>query len=106
MPFTSNNTYSQVSLSMQSPTEPDQCKVLSVLWNPNSDSFVVDFSEIAEVAFTLQATKRNAVSLIRRFYDPFGFFALVTIRFKMLFQKLCRNKLEWDYTLPEELLRQ
>ena len=44
------------------------------------------------------------VSLIGRFYDPLGFLAPVTIRFKVLFQKLCRDKLDWDESLPEELM--
>jgi len=46
------------------------------------------------------------VSLIGRFYDPLGFLAPVTIKFKVFFQKLCRDKLEWDVSLPEELVKE
>ena len=46
------------------------------------------------------------VSLIGRFYDPLGFLALVTIKFKVFMQKLCRDKLEWDVKLPEDLIKE
>ena len=65
-----------------------------------------DVSELTQVAITLQPTKRNLVSLIGRFYDPLGFLAPITIRFKILFQKLCRDKLEWDDPLPDDLLQE
>lgn len=63
-----------------------------------------DFSELAQVAANLQATKRNLVRLVGRFYDLLWFLALITIKFKILFQKLCRNKLDWDSPLPNDLL--
>ena len=58
------------------------------------------------MATGLQPTKRNVVSLVGRFYDPLGFLSSVTIRFKILFQRLCHNKLRWDDNLPKELLRE
>ena len=63
-----------------------------------------DVSSLAQVATESQPTKRNVVSLVGRFYNPLGFLSPITIRFKILFQRLCRNKLGWDDTLPEELL--
>ena len=44
--------------------------------------------------------------LVGRIYDPLGFLAPVTIKFKILYQKLCKSKLEWDCDLPEELLKE
>ena len=55
-----------------------------------------DFSELAQVAANLQATKRNLVRLVGRFYDLLWFLALITIKFKILFQKLCHKKLYRD----------
>ena len=49
-------------------------------------------------------TKRNAVSLATRFYDPLGIISLITVRFKQLFQKLYERKLYWDENLIGELL--
>ena len=36
-------------------------------------------------------------------YDPLGLVSPVIISFKILFQELCRCKVEWDETLPEVL---
>ena len=43
------------------------------------------------------------MSLIGKFYDPLGFLSPVIIRFKVLLQKLCQCKTDWDKIIPEEL---
>ncbi len=96
LPDPSSETYAQAVLGAHTAAEPTECKVLGVPWNPSSDRLVFDVSELAKAATSLQPTKRNLVSLIGRFYDPLGFLAPITIRFKILFQRLCRDKLEWD----------
>ena len=75
-------------------------KILGVPWNPTNDCLIFNVAELPRLASCLQPTKRNVVTLIGKFYDPLGFLAPVTIRFKVLFQKLCRNKLEWDVNVP------
>ena len=87
-------------------TNQGDVKVLGITWNPNSDSLKFDFSELSAAADNLQPTKRNVISLIGRIYDPLGFLAPFTIRFKILFQKLCQFKVDWDCDLPEELLKE
>lgn len=62
----------------------DEVKVLGIIWNHNSDMLIFDLSSLFAVANELQPTKRNVVSLIGRFYDPLGFLAPITIRFKIL----------------------
>ena len=71
-------------------------KVLGVPWNTTCDCLIFDISELAQVATKLLPTKRNVVSLAGRFYDPLGFLTPVTIRFKLLFQRLCQGKVAWD----------
>jgi len=83
-----------------------EVKVLVVTWNPHNDSLVLDLSDLSVAADSLQPTKRNLVGLIGRIYDPLGFLVPITIKFKILFQKLCQSKLEWDCDLPEELLKE
>lgn len=97
-------TYAEATLGMPQTLEAEEHKVLGVLWNPSSDHFIFDVTELASIASTLEPTKRNLVSVIGRFYDPLGFLAPIVIQFKVLFRKLCQNKVEWDSTLPEELI--
>ena len=52
----------------------------------------------------MEPTKRNVVSIVGRFYDPLGFLAPVVLRFKLLFQRLCVNKMDWDQSLTDFLL--
>ena len=81
--------------------------MLGVTWNPCSDSSgFTSQIDLSVAADNLRPTKRDLVSLVGRIYDPLGFLAPVTIKFKILFQKLCKSKLEWDCNLPEELLKE
>ena len=89
-----------------SPATREEIKVLGVTWDPDSDLVIFDLSDLSAAAHDLQATKRNVVSLIGRFYDPLGFIAPITIKFKILFQKLCQSKLDWDHDLSGDLLRE
>ena len=72
-------------------------KGLGVTWNPCSDSLGFDLSDLSVAADNLQPTERNLVSLVGRIYNPLRFLVPITIKFKILFQKLCKSKLEWDY---------
>ena len=100
----STETYAQTMLGTPPPSGSDECEILGVLWNPSSDYLIFDISELAQVAANLQPTKRNLVSLIGKFYDPLGFLAPITIRYKVLFQRLCQDKIDWDDPLPESIL--
>ena len=40
-----------------------------------------------------------------RFYDPLGVVSPCTVQFKVLFQKLCEAKLDWDEPMSGELLK-
>ena len=52
----------------------------------------------------MKPTKRNAIGLIGRFYDPLGFLAPIVIKFKILMQELCRARIAWDDEIPQPLL--
>ena len=99
-------TYAEATLGGLQCMDVGEHKVLGVSWNPNSDQLIVDVTELAQLATTVQPTKRNLISVIGKFYDPLGLLAPVTIRFKILFQILCQRKLEWDNPLPEELIQE
>lgn len=98
-----DESYAQATLRIAPTLGAEEHEILGVPWNPTSNCLIFDVAELARLAKHLQPTKRNVASLIGRFYAPLGFLAPVTIKFKVLFQRLCQDKLEWDANLPEEL---
>ena len=97
---------SETTLGISQPLKMEEHKVLGVPWNPESDQLMFDVSDLAKAAIDLKPTKRNLVSLIGRFYDPLGFLSPVIIRFKILFQKLCQCKSDWDEIIVSELMEE
>lgn len=89
-------TYSEATLGVSQTSKMGEHKVLGVPWNPESDQFLFDVTDLARLALDLHPTKRNLVSLIGKFYDPLGYLSPVVIRFKILFQKLCQCRSDWD----------
>ena len=47
-------------------------KVLGILWDENSDTFVYDFKEISELAHSLPLTKRNLLKILATYYYLLG----------------------------------
>ena len=88
-----NETYAKSILGSTQLIQPGEQKILGVSWN------VANLSGIARLATELDPTKRNIVSLVRRFYDPFGYLSPITICFKVLIQDLCELKIDWDQPL-------
>ena len=76
-------------------------KVLGVQWDSSSDQLAFDICNTAEV---VDPTKRNVIGIVSRFYDPLGVLALLTIRFKIFFQKVCVKGVDWDQPFTGELL--
>ncbi len=79
-------------------------KILGIRWNYTNDNLLVNLKELALHANQLDLSKRNIVGIASRVYDPVGFVSPVTIRFKVLFQELCEEKVDWDKHLPQHLL--
>ena len=82
----------------------EECQVLGIRWNIEHDKLIFDFGDICDRMRSADPTKRNAVSLATRFFDPLGVLSPITIRFKMLFQQLCREGVGWDEPLKGESL--
>ena len=77
--------------------------VLGVEWDTKSDSFVFQFEDLLKLAKSLKPTKRNILKVSASFYDPLGFVAPVTVRVKVKFQLLCKDKIDWDDCVTDEL---
>jgi len=73
---------------------------LGYQWNPSSDSFSV---AIPTPLPNVIPSKRAVLSQIARLYDPSGWLSPVTIRAKLLLQKIWKEKLDWDTPLPSPL---
>ena len=65
---------------------------------------ILDLSNLATEAPTLQPTKRCIVSFVGKFYDSLGLLAPVVVRFKIFLQELSIAKIGWDESLTGDLL--
>ena len=98
-----DETYSKITLGTSNESSNEEHKVLGVAWNFVEDDLVFDLSHVTELASECSPTKRNIVRLSAKFYDPIGFMSPITVQFKMLFQELCGEKLNWDDEVPHDL---
>ena len=81
-------------------------KVLGVQWDSVLDQLSFDIHHIGNAADKVQPTKCNIVGIVSRIYDPLGVLTPFTILFKILFRRLCVEKVDWDQPLMGELLLQ
>ena len=81
-------------------------KVLGVQWDSVLEQLSFDIHHIGNAADKVQPTKRNIVGIVSRIYDPLGVLIPFNILFKILFRRLCVEKVDWDQPLTGELLLQ
>ncbi|XP_017470079.1 PREDICTED: uncharacterized protein LOC108361825 [Rhagoletis zephyria] len=75
-------------------------KALGLVWDPLKDSFLFAFtSRIAPG----RNSKRSALSTIARCYDPLGLIGPTLTKANIIRQRMRRDKLEWDESLPQSL---
>ncbi|XP_077282090.1 uncharacterized protein LOC143908342 [Temnothorax americanus] len=79
--------------------EPSLVKILGLIWNPETDTFL--FSDKSSQRD--RVTKRTILSEIAQMYDPLGFISPVMIRSKIILQELWLLKSGWDDSVPSEL---
>ena len=60
------------------------------------------FSAALKNVETKVITKRSILSVAAKIYDPLGLISPVTLRFKQMFQELCKSKVDWDEPLNDE----
>ena len=71
-------------------------KVLGIEWDDINDKLIFNVNEIFKDAINIQPTKRNILSIISTIYDPVGYLQPITIPLKILFQEICKLKVDWD----------
>ena len=73
-------------------------RALGVEWCIESDSF--------QLRVTLQnkpLTRRGVLSTVSSIYDPMGFVAPLLLKGKRILQELCREGVDWDDPVPENI---
>ena len=83
-------------------------KILDVLghcWNKESDSISM---KLRELTFDMEdgLTKRIALNLVSRLWDPFIYLLLVTIKYCTDLQRIWQDGYGWDQTLPINLIEE
>ncbi|XP_043267674.1 uncharacterized protein [Venturia canescens] len=80
--------------------EECETKALGLAWLPHTDVFKFT---VHKYTAGDGITKRIILSEIARLYDPLGFLSPVTIRAKVLLQRLWLEKLNWDDLVSTEV---
>ena len=98
-------SYAQSSTSLLKPEVNELYnKLLGVMWDNQSDEFVVDLSELSNYVKGLPETKRSVLRVSARIFDPLGLVSPLVIRLKLLFRSLCTNNVNWDDSIEGEAL--
>ncbi|XP_036346425.1 uncharacterized protein LOC118755709 [Rhagoletis pomonella] len=78
----------------------DITKALGLVWDPVKDKLLFSFVPQRELD---KNSKRSALSTLARCYDPLGLMGPTLTKAKILLQRMWRDKLEWDESLPQSL---
>ena len=76
-------------------------KVLGIGWNLKNDSLFIELKLNEFIA-----TKRQLLASIACIYDPLGFTAPSLINGRKSLQELCKQKIDWDETIPTQILNE
>ena len=72
---------------------------LVLIWNNNTDK--LSFKPITK---NFPETKRGILSMISTIYDPLAIPTPALLKPKKIIQYLWKNKIDWDETIPHQLL--
>ncbi len=94
------------SLCGENEAENKSEKILGILWNKNSEKLSSEFDEISKEAKGGPVTKRSILSTTTKLFDPFGLLSPIIVPLKIMFQELCKDKIDWDSPVSEEIKEQ
>ena len=84
----------------------DAEKVLGVNWNTVKDKFCFNLKEIGKKDQANNVlTKRSILKVVASLYDPLGILSPIMAEAKILFQDICKYKINWDEE-PRESYKQ
>ena len=76
-------------------------RILGLIWNINADE--LSFKPVTKI---FSETKRGTLSMISTIYDPLGILTAALLKPKKNIQDLWSKKVDWDETIPHQLLAQ
>lgn len=79
-------------------------KTLGVSWNPSLDIFEYNSENISPNSDII--TKRTILSTVAKIFDPLGLLGPLSIRAKIIIQRLWQLNIGWDERLPCDLLHE
>ncbi|GFY61944.1 integrase catalytic domain-containing protein [Trichonephila inaurata madagascariensis] len=79
-------------------------KVLGIAWNSREDFLYFDIKGSIDFVSKRVDTKRFILQVLSRIFDPIGFLGPFTLRIKHLMQKVWLLGVEWDESLPEDII--
>lgn len=80
-------------------------KVLGLTWQANEDVLTFAPDAVIDFAKARINTKRFVLQTTARLYDPLGFLSPYMIRVKAMFQEIWKQNIEWDQSLPDDVLQ-
>lgn len=87
-----------LSLDLETPLVE---RVLGVVWCTQTDTFRFEVN-----IHKKEPTRRGILSTVSSLYDPLGLVAPFIVKGKSILQAMCRNKLDWDDSLPPALVEE
>ena len=100
-----DDTYTKTVTGTTIKANSNTVKVLGSIWNTASDTLEFNFSNLVNEAKSLPPTKRSLLKISAKIFDPLGLLSPFTIQWKVLFQLLCNENIEWDDELSGEHLK-
>ncbi|XP_071944680.1 uncharacterized protein [Antedon mediterranea] len=85
-------------LDLEGATLPSE-KALGMKWNVEDDTFGFNVNHK-----DTPKTRRGVLSALSSVFDPHGFAAPFTLRGKLIVQQLVRRGVDWDESVPDDLL--
>ena len=78
-----------------------QCEqVLGGNWNYFEDCLILPLKPLAQLAYKSLPMKWSICKVVAKIFDPLGIISPVTFQIKVLFQEVCKQKIDWDDPLP------
>ena len=103
--YEEDETYAKTYLGQSElPMSNDQqSKVLGLSWDNINDCLLFNLDWLIQYARELPLTNRSILKVAAKLYDPLGIISPIFLPVKLIFQELCKLKVDWDEPLSEKM---